>query len=117
MPSAREELLSPTRTNPYFPRPQVDSGNAAAGAADSAPAAAEPDPTQALILDTVLAELVPHVRPEHRCAGCVWLVSLLTYCRRHPVLLARLPQLQVRGQWPWCCLPALPAYAMHLAPC
>jgi hypothetical protein len=67
--------------------PQVDGAPPAA--------AAEPDAVQRLVLAAVLDELVPHVRPEHRAAGCVWLVSLLTYCRRHPVLLARLTQLQV----------------------
>jgi len=36
----------------------------------------------------------PPITLQVRCAGAVWLVSLLTYCGRHPALLPRLADIQ-----------------------
>ncbi|KAF5832303.1 proteasome stabiliser-domain-containing protein [Dunaliella salina] len=46
------------------------------------------------LLQRLLDDMVVHSRAEVRCAAAVWLVSLLTYCGRHPALLPRLSEIQ-----------------------
>ncbi|EFN52702.1 hypothetical protein CHLNCDRAFT_138705 [Chlorella variabilis] len=49
---------------------------------------------QQQILGAVMDECLLNSRVEVRCAGAVWLVSLLLYCGRHPRLLPLLPDVQ-----------------------
>lgn len=49
---------------------------------------------QQRILATVLDECVGHSRPEVRCAGATWLVSLLLFCGTTPAVVSLLPRAQ-----------------------
>lgn len=53
------------------------------------------DSAREMILRKLLDELLFSSRKEERCAGSVWLLSLVTYCGRHPKLQKRLPEIQV----------------------
>ncbi|KAK9810293.1 hypothetical protein WJX72_008148 [[Myrmecia] bisecta] len=46
------------------------------------------------IIHKVLDEFVFHSRPEVRCAGCIWLLSLVSFTGQHPRLLPLLPEIQ-----------------------
>ncbi|KAJ7569419.1 hypothetical protein O6H91_01G077400 [Diphasiastrum complanatum] len=46
------------------------------------------------IIRKLLDELLVSSRDEERCAGCVWLVSLIIYCGRHKKLQLLLPEIQ-----------------------
>jgi proteasome component ECM29 len=71
---------------------------AASAAAGGGPGAGESSPAlvaaQHQMLSTVLDECLLNPRVEVRCAGAVWLVSLLLYCGHHPRLLPLLPDVQ-----------------------
>ncbi|PRW21127.1 proteasome-associated ECM29-like protein isoform X1 [Chlorella sorokiniana] len=75
----------------------TDGGSAgASGAYTVAGAAASPAQAavQQQILGAVMEECLLNSRTEVRCAGAVWLVSLLLHCRRHPRLVPLLPEAQ-----------------------
>ncbi|KAK9795879.1 hypothetical protein WJX73_005986 [Symbiochloris irregularis] len=49
---------------------------------------------QKQILDKILEELIFNSRPEVRCAGCVFLTSLVKFSGAQPALVARLAEVQ-----------------------
>ena len=48
-----------------------------------------------VIVTKLFDELVYSGRKEDRCAGAVWLVSIITYCGNHPRVKQMLPDIQV----------------------
>lgn len=70
----------------------------AAGTAAAAPVVIRDSPAlaaaQRQILTAVVEECMVSSRVEVRCAGAVWLVSLLLHCGRHPRLVPLLPDIQ-----------------------
>ena len=48
-----------------------------------------------VIVTKLFDELVYSGRKEDRCAGAVWLVSIITYCGNHPRVQKMLPDIQV----------------------
>ncbi|KAK9850611.1 hypothetical protein WJX84_005115 [Apatococcus fuscideae] len=63
---------------------------------EAAEAAVQPgrSAAQSTILSRLLEELIHHSKPEVRCAGCIWLLALVSYTGRHPQLLPKLPDVQ-----------------------
>ncbi|KAK8955794.1 hypothetical protein KSP40_PGU002294 [Platanthera guangdongensis] len=47
-----------------------------------------------LIIKKIFDELIYSSRKEERCAGTVWLVSLIMYCGHHPKIQQILPEIQ-----------------------
>ena len=91
----QQEQLQQAPTLPASQAMELEGGASAAVAPDNG---ADPSPAlaaaQQQILAAVLDECLLHSRVEVRCAGAVWLVSLLLYCGRHPRLLPMLPDIQ-----------------------
>ncbi|KAL3147888.1 hypothetical protein ABBQ32_002606 [Trebouxia sp. C0010 RCD-2024] len=63
-------------------------------ASTSGEAGSEQSAAQDEIIKKVMQELVFHSRAEVRCAGCVWLLSLVSYTGKHPKLMPLLPEIQ-----------------------
>ncbi|DBB07277.1 TPA: hypothetical protein ACH3X3_008782 [Trebouxia sp. C0006] len=64
------------------------------GHTESSSDSADQTAAQDQIIKKVMQELVFHSRAEVRCAGCVWLLSLVSYTGKHAKLMPLLPDIQ-----------------------
>ncbi|KAL2624396.1 hypothetical protein R1flu_008641 [Riccia fluitans] len=52
------------------------------------------DPARDKIIKKLFDELLFSSRTDERCAGCVWLVSIISYSRKHARVQKMLPEIQ-----------------------
>eukprot|EP00850_Spirogloea_muscicola_P022838 SM000314S12182 [mRNA] locus=s314:99165:108197:+ [translate_table: standard] len=78
-------------TTSFKPKPNGDPGEASTMDTDGED---EERGVRAKITEKLFKELLISERSEERCAGSVWLVSLLTYCGRQQQLQRILPEAQ-----------------------